>query len=110
MAWPQVVGVGAAAAICGLGIGVGSVATTDMGTAVDEAIKATAAGVLNTAAQLGTAIGTALILLVATTLQPRPAWAVAAGLAMVAALAVVRRTPARAGRNRQPPAGNLRHG
>jgi len=93
VAWPHVIGVGVAAGICGLGIGIGSVAATDMGTAVDEAIKATAAGVLNTAAQLGTAIGTSLILLVATTLQPRPAWAVAACLAIVAALALARRGP-----------------
>jgi hypothetical protein len=73
--WPNVMGVGAGAATCGLRIGIGSVAATDMGTAVAEAIKGTAAGVLNTAAQLGTAIGTALVLLVATTFQPRTAWA-----------------------------------
>lgn len=87
VAWPNLVGVGAGAAICGLGIGIGSVAATDMGTAVVEAIKGTAAGVLNTAAQLGTAIGTALILLVATTFQPRIAWALAAVLASGAATA-----------------------
>jgi MFS family permease len=92
--WPNVVGVGAGAATCGLGIGTGSVAATDMGTAVAEAIKGTAAGVLNTAAQLGTAIGTAFVLLAATTFQPRVAWALAAVLAGVAATAVA----ARAGR------------
>ena len=57
-----------------------------MGTAVSEAIKGTAAGVLNTSAQLGTAIGTALMLLVATSLQPRTSWIVAAVLAGVAAV------------------------
>jgi MFS family permease len=90
---PDVIGIGVAAAICGLGIGVGSVAATDLGTAVDEEIKATAAGVLNTAAQLGTAIGTALILVVSTTFQPRTAWAVVAALAGVAAFAAVVRAP-----------------
>jgi MFS family permease len=93
VAWPHVVGVGVAAGVSGLGIGIGSVAATDLGTSVDEAIKATAAGVLNTAAQLGTAIGTSLILLVATTFHARPAWAVAACLAAGAALGVARRAP-----------------
>jgi MFS family permease len=88
--WPEVIGVGVAAGICGFGIGIGSVAATDMGTHVDEAIRATAAAALNTAAQLGTAIGTALILLVAITVEPRAAWIVAAGLATVAALAAAR--------------------
>lgn len=90
---PQVIGIGAAAGTCGLGIGTGSVAATDLGTAVDEAIKGTAAGVLNTAAQLGTAIGTALILLAATVWQPRIAWAVAAVLPGVAATAAAARAP-----------------
>lgn len=93
VAWPHVIGVGAAAGICGLGIGIGSVAATDMGTPVCEAVKGTAAGVLNTAAQLGTAIGTALILLVASTIHPRIAWAAAAILASVAATAAATRAP-----------------
>jgi MFS family permease len=93
VAWPHVIGVGVAAGLCGLGIGLGSVAATDMGTAVDEAIKGTAAGVLNTAAQLGTAVGTSLILVVATTFRPRPAWAIAACLAVLASLTVARRAP-----------------
>ena len=91
--WPSVIGVGVASALCGLGLGIGSVAANDMGTAVDEAIKATAAGVLNTAAQLGTAIGTSVVLLVAAVLDPRPAWAVAAALAAVAGLLAARRAP-----------------
>jgi predicted MFS family arabinose efflux permease len=94
VAWPQVAGIGLAAGICGLGIGIGSVAATDMGTAVDEPVRSTAAGVLNTAAQLGTAIGTALVVLVATAFEPRIAWAVVAVLAASGALAAAWRAPA----------------
>jgi MFS family permease len=88
-AWPHMIGVAAGAGTCGLGIGIGSVAATDMGTAVGEAIKGAAAGVLNTAAQLGTAIGTAVILLLATTFSARDAWAVAAVVAGGAAIAAI---------------------
>lgn len=93
VARPSMVSVGVAAAVWGVGIGVGSVAANDMGTAVDEALKATAAGVLNTAAQLGTAIGTAVVLLVATNWQPRTAWALVAALGFAAALAAATRAP-----------------
>ena len=100
VAWPEVIGVGAGAGLCGFGIGVGSVAANDMGTAVSEAIKGTAAGVLNTAAQLGTAIGTALMLLVATSLQPRTSWIVAAVLAGVAAVCGAATAPRRSSSSR----------
>ena len=53
------------------GIGIGSVAATDMGMSVAESLKATAAGVLNTSAQLGTAIGTSVTLLVAMAFEAR---------------------------------------
>ena len=95
VAYPEPFAVAIAAGTCGLGIGVASVAATDMGTTVDESIKATAAGALNTAAQLGTAIGTAIILLIATGSDPRLAWATAAGLAAVTAIADHRRAPSR---------------
>ena len=91
---------GRGAGLCGFGIGVGSVAANDMGTAVSEAIKGTAAGVLNTSAQLGTAIGTALMLLVATSLQPRTSWIVAAVLAGVAAVCAAATAPRRSSRSR----------
>jgi MFS family permease len=93
--WPSAIGIGAAAGICGLGIGIGSVAATVLGTAVSDTIKATAAGVLNTAAQLGTAIGTALVLLIATTLQPRTAWIVVVVLAATAGAVAAARAPRR---------------
>ena len=65
-----------------------------MGTDVDDASRATASGLINTSAQLGTAIGTALVLLVAaattgvpdaTTGTPVIAWAGAAALACLGA-------------------------
>jgi len=92
-AWPGVPGTAAAAAVCGLGIGLGSVAATDLGTQVEEGLRATAAGLLNTAAQLGTALGTATAVLLATTFDPSSAWAVTAVLVTLAAAVVVARRP-----------------
>lgn len=89
-AWPVPAGIPLAASLAGLGIGIGSVAATDIGTQVAEAVKATAAGLLNTAAQLGTALGTALVLLLATTLETRMAWGLTAGMATTAALVATR--------------------
>ena len=63
--------------LCGLGIGVASVAATTLGTsAVGERDRGTAAGLLNTAAQVGTALGIAALVLVAgaapATASPSP--------------------------------------
>jgi hypothetical protein len=75
-----------------------------MGTDVDEEFRATASGVINTSAQAGTAIGTAVVLLVAasttgvpdaTTGTPVVAWAAAAVLALLAAGAFARLRGAR---------------
>jgi MFS family permease len=60
--WSQPAGV----AVSGIGIGLSSVAATAMGTRVPERLQATASGVLNTAAQLGTAVGIAALLLLAS--------------------------------------------
>ena len=109
-AYPHPITVAFAAGTCGLGIGASSVAATDMGTSVDESIKATAAGALNAAAQLGTAIGTALILLIATTLQPRIAWITAAALAAGTAFAAVHRAPSRPARKSVPSTEHYRPG
>ncbi|MET1131937.1 MAG: MFS transporter [Aeromicrobium sp.] len=89
--WPSVVGIAIAAGLMGLGIGFGSVAATDMGTEVDEELKATAAGILNTAAQLGTALGTAVVLLLATATSDRLAWLAVSVAAALAAIASARR-------------------
>ena len=50
----------------GAGIGLSSVATTRLGTSVPIAVRGTASGIINTAAQLGTAVGIAALLLLAT--------------------------------------------
>jgi MFS family permease len=95
--------VGAGMAVAGVGLGLAAVATTSLGTDVPEAMRATSSGVINTSAQLGTAIGTALVLLTAaattgvpgpTTGTPVVAWAATAVLAVVAA-ALFARLPGR---------------
>lgn len=98
---PQPFGVAAAAGICGLGIGLGSVAATGLGTAVEDGLKGVAAGVLNTAAQLGTAVGTAMVLLVARATEDRAAWAVAALAAGSGAILAAVRAPGRPARTTQ---------
>jgi len=74
----------------GAGIGLSSVATTGLGTDVEAAWRGSASGIINTTAQLGTAIGTAVLLLVASattglpaagTPEPAVAWSVAAAVA-----------------------------
>jgi len=83
----------------GGGIGLSSVAATSLGTNVAENERGTAAGVINTAAQLGTALGVAMFLLVAAlttgvpgrgTPAPAPAWLLAGAVSLVAALAFAR--------------------
>ena len=75
------------AAAAGAGIGLSSVAATGLGTDVAARWRGAASGIINTAAQLGTAVGIATLLLVAAatsgtpapgTPPPRIAWAVAA--------------------------------
>jgi MFS family permease len=91
---PVVPGIGVCTAVAGFGIGLSSVAATSLGTDVSEDDRATASGIVNTAAQLGTAIGVAAVLLVAAastgvpsagTGAPSVAWAVAAALAAAGA-------------------------
>ena len=92
----------ACAATAGAGLGLSSVAATTLGTTVPEALRGTASGIINTAAQLGTAIGIAALLLIAdaTTGAPGPgtgapviAWATAAAIAAAGALAFTRSQP-----------------
>ncbi|HEV7188182.1 MAG TPA: MFS transporter [Blastococcus sp.] len=91
--------VGAGMAVAGLGLGLSAVSSTSLGTDVDETLRATTSGVINTSAQLGTAIGTATVLLVAaattgvpdaTSGPPVIAWAVPATVALVAAVVFAR--------------------
>jgi MFS family permease len=83
------------AAAAGLGIGLSSVAATGLGTEVSERWRGSASGIINTAAQLGTALGTAVLLLIAALTSglpgpghppPRLAWAAGAALAAAGAL------------------------
>ncbi|QEC50734.1 MFS transporter [Baekduia soli] len=94
--------------LSGLGIGVSSVAATTLGMQVPDALQGTASGLLNTLAQLGAALGIAVVLLVASItrgtgvpLAGAPlGWAAAAALAAAGAAAVVglrRRAPGPAG-------------
>jgi EmrB/QacA subfamily drug resistance transporter len=72
--------------LCGLGIGVASVAATTLGTsAVGERDRGTAAGLLNTAAQVGTALGIAALVLVAGAASHRLAFATVAVITLAAA-------------------------
>jgi MFS family permease len=97
----SVVLIGAGVAAAGFGLGLASVATTSLATDVPEDRRATSAGLANTSAQLGTALGTAVLLLVAasttgvpgaTDQTPWVAWAAAAVAAVAASvvLATVR--------------------
>jgi amino acid transporter len=83
----------------GAGLGLSSVAATGLGTSVGESNRATAAGIINTSAQLGTAVGIALLLLMAAlttgiperdTPGPVPAWILAAVVSLTAALMFAR--------------------
>jgi MFS family permease len=96
-------------ALGGVGIGLSSVAATATGTDVPDSLQGVASGVLNTAAQLGTALGVAAILLVAAIAGgdagpvggSRAGWAGAALLAVLGAGSFAfragARTPSRSG-------------
>jgi predicted MFS family arabinose efflux permease len=53
---------------------------------VPHALTGSAAGIVNTGAQLGTAIGTAVVILVAAAVSPPAGWTVAAGTALLCAV------------------------
>ncbi len=88
-----------AVAVAGAGIGLSSVAATGLGTTVAVTDRATASGIINSAAQLGTALGIAVLLLAAAatsgvpaphTPAPTIAWAIAAATSGAAALTYLR--------------------
>ncbi|HZA04876.1 MAG TPA: MFS transporter [Propionibacteriaceae bacterium] len=102
-------------AVMGLGLGVASVASTSVGTAAAEpADRGVAGGVLNSAAQLGTALGVALLVPLATRTGDGPEgiyaglWLGWVGAAVIAALGIgaAVRLPVR----EQPPAGETAPG
>jgi MFS family permease len=89
----------ACVAAAGAGLGLSSVTATTLGTTVADTLRGTASGIINTAAQLGTAAGVAVVLLIAaaTTGLPGPGtgapgigWAAAAAIAAAGALAFTR--------------------
>lgn len=77
--------IAAGVAVIGLGLAAASVAATGLATSVPAALAGSAAGIVNTGAQLGTAIGTAVVILIATASTPSIGWAVAAGIALICA-------------------------
>lgn len=102
LTYGSVAGIVAGVSLAGIGLGVASVAGTAIGTDVDGDLSGTASGVLNTGAQLGTALGVAALLLLAAALGgsgTAVAWAVAAGLAGLTALALLIRSAT----DRRPP-------
>jgi MFS family permease len=91
---PTPLGIGVASGVCGAGLGVASVAANDMGTTVATSAKSAAAALLNTTAQSGTAIGTAIALVLAGLVGPGSTWVVLAVSAAVVAAASSRSGPA----------------
>jgi EmrB/QacA subfamily drug resistance transporter len=83
-------------AVMGAGLGVASVASTAAGTAAaGRAREGVASGLLNTAAQVGTALGVAAILSLSAAAGERAALAAAAALAFAAAALALPRSRSR---------------
>jgi len=80
----HVAGILLGVAIAGTGLGIASVHATAIGT--DTPDEGLAAGILNTGAQVGTALGVAALVLVADHTTPAAAWATAAAIAALSAL------------------------
>ena len=96
--------------IAGIGIGISSVAATGLGTAVPERLQGAAAGIVNTAAQLGTALGVAgLLTLVAAGASAglpiagaRLGWLGASAAALASAVLIAPKAQARISRSESP--------
>lgn len=71
--------------LAGAGLGLSSVAATTIGTTVPEELAGSASGILNTGAQLGTALGTSALVLVASLAGVGAGWLCAAAIAAVTA-------------------------
>jgi MFS family permease len=96
LTYGSIAGVVAGVVVAGIGLGISSVAGTSIGTDVDHTLTGAATGLLNTGAQLGTAIGVAALLVLANSINlPWPgtamAWIVAAVLAGCTALLLATR-------------------
>lgn len=105
--------VAVAVGIAGLGIGLASVPATKLATSVPEELQGTAAGVVNTCAQLGTAIGVAVVVSVATITEggglpltgDSAGWLLAAAVALLASVVVLSLPREGGGRRRAPRRG-----
>jgi EmrB/QacA subfamily drug resistance transporter len=102
-------------AVMGVGLGIASVASTQTGTdAADSAYRGVASGVLNSAAQVGTAIGVALLLPVAaavgldTMTGYRIGWIGAGAIAFAGALASLLVPAAARSRSKSPQRSDIR--
>ncbi|GIG34919.1 MFS transporter [Cellulomonas pakistanensis] len=80
------VGIACASGVLGFGLGAASVAANHLGTTVPGPIAGSASGVLNTGAQLGTALGTAAVVMIAALGSPAWGWGTAAVLAAATAV------------------------
>jgi MFS family permease len=102
-------------AVMGVGLGIASVASTQTGTdAADSAYRGVASGVLNSAAQVGTAIGVALLLPVAaavgldTMTGYRIGWIGAGAIAVAGVLASLLVPAAARSRSKEPQRSDVR--
>jgi MFS family permease len=81
----RIAGLVAGVVVAGLGLGIAAVAATSLGTRVRNELTGSATGLLNTAAQLGTALGVAALVSIASIARPPTgtaiAWAAAAATA-----------------------------
>jgi MFS family permease len=66
----SIVGIVVGVVVAGTGLGAASVAANAIGTEVADGLRGTATGVLNTGAQLGSAIGVAALVVLAATVIP----------------------------------------
>ena len=97
-------GFAAAFVVMGAGLGVAAVASTASGTqALPESEQGIASGVLNAAAQIGTALGLAAVVTLAAPLGDRAGFVAAAALALATASAVTRWSPRSRRRPTTPP-------
>ena len=98
LTYGSVVGIVLGVIVAGVGLGIASVAATGIGTDVPSELSGSATGLLNTSAQVGTALGVAgLLVLAAGVSKPWPgtavAWVVAAVVAGLTAVVLATRRP-----------------
>jgi MFS family permease len=89
----RIAGLVAGIAVAGLGLGIAAVAATSLGTRVSDDLTGSATGLINTAAQLGTALGVAALVTISSIASPPTGtaigWTVAAAAAGLAGLIIL---------------------